>query len=37
MAAAAYRIGRPDAASRLADVVVAAAGGGNGHARRDAA
>jgi UDP-N-acetylglucosamine--N-acetylmuramyl-(pentapeptide) pyrophosphoryl-undecaprenol N-acetylglucosamine transferase len=37
MAAAAHRAGRPDAAARLADLVVAAAGGGNGHARRDAA
>jgi UDP-N-acetylglucosamine--N-acetylmuramyl-(pentapeptide) pyrophosphoryl-undecaprenol N-acetylglucosamine transferase len=31
-AAAAQRLGRPDAAARLADLVVAAAGGSNGHA-----
>jgi UDP-N-acetylglucosamine--N-acetylmuramyl-(pentapeptide) pyrophosphoryl-undecaprenol N-acetylglucosamine transferase len=37
MAAAAHRIGRPDAASRLADVAAAAAGGGNGLTRKDAA
>jgi UDP-N-acetylglucosamine--N-acetylmuramyl-(pentapeptide) pyrophosphoryl-undecaprenol N-acetylglucosamine transferase len=37
MAAAAHRVGRPDAAARLADVVAASAGGSNGHAREDAA
>lgn len=31
-AAASHRLGRPDAAARLADLVVAAAGGSNGHA-----
>jgi UDP-N-acetylglucosamine--N-acetylmuramyl-(pentapeptide) pyrophosphoryl-undecaprenol N-acetylglucosamine transferase len=30
-AAAAYRLGRPDAAARLADLVIAAAGGANGN------
>jgi UDP-N-acetylglucosamine--N-acetylmuramyl-(pentapeptide) pyrophosphoryl-undecaprenol N-acetylglucosamine transferase len=37
LAAAARRLGRPDAAARLAELVAAAAGGGNGHARKDAA
>jgi UDP-N-acetylglucosamine--N-acetylmuramyl-(pentapeptide) pyrophosphoryl-undecaprenol N-acetylglucosamine transferase len=37
LAAAARRLGRPDAAAQLADIVAAAAGGSNGHARRDAA
>lgn len=37
IAAAAHRLGRPDAAARLAELVVQAAGGGNGHAREDAA
>ena len=36
-AAAAHRLGRPDAAARLAELVAQAAGGGNGHAREDAA
>jgi UDP-N-acetylglucosamine--N-acetylmuramyl-(pentapeptide) pyrophosphoryl-undecaprenol N-acetylglucosamine transferase len=37
LAAAARRLGRPDAATGLADIVAAAAGGSNGHARKDAA
>jgi UDP-N-acetylglucosamine--N-acetylmuramyl-(pentapeptide) pyrophosphoryl-undecaprenol N-acetylglucosamine transferase len=37
LAAAARRLGRPDAATKLADIVAAAAGGSNGHARKDAA
>ncbi|HXQ52311.1 MAG TPA: undecaprenyldiphospho-muramoylpentapeptide beta-N-acetylglucosaminyltransferase [Stellaceae bacterium] len=36
-ARAAHRIGRPDAAERLADIVAAAAGGSNGHRQEDAA
>jgi UDP-N-acetylglucosamine--N-acetylmuramyl-(pentapeptide) pyrophosphoryl-undecaprenol N-acetylglucosamine transferase len=36
-ALAAHRVGRPDAAARLADIVAAAAGGSNGHHQEDAA